>query len=423
MQGGSSLAYLIIQGGKKLKGEVVCMGAKNAALPIMAASLLAKGDVCLRRVPHIADVEVMMEILRSMGARVSNDGNGKILINSDHLTTVRASYELVGRLNASFDITGALLARYKEAEVPLPGGCNLGSRPVNLHLDAFRALGADVVSDRGYIKVKARDLRGSKIYFSKTSVGATKNCLMAASLAQGKTVLENAAMEPEVIDLANFLNRMGARITGAGTPNIEIEGVSELRGIDYEIIPDRVESGTYLISGAITGGDVLVRKTNPEFLEALIAKLQMANQEVTFGKDWIRIKGRKPIFSLEISTAPYPGFPTDLQPIVTALLTLAKGTSIIVETIFDRRYMYIDEMRRLGADVWVSDRTAVVRGVDKLSGAPVSAPDIRAGGALIAAALAADDESQVRGLEFIDRGYERIEEVLACLGADIRRVD
>jgi UDP-N-acetylglucosamine 1-carboxyvinyltransferase len=416
------LAYLKVQGGKKLKGEVVCMGAKNAALPIMAASLLARGDVCLKRMPRIADVDVMTQILRSLGAKVEYNGDGKVFINSDNLTTRKASYDLVGKLNASFDITGALLARHREAEVPLPGGCNLGSRPVNLHLDAFRALGAEVASDHGYIKVKARELRGAKIYFPKTSVGATKNALMAASLAQGKTVLENAAREPEVIDLANFLNRMGARITGAGTPDIEIEGVSELKGLDYEIIPDRIESGTYLVAGAITNGDVTVKRTAPAFLETLTSKLQMANQDVTWGKDWVRIKGKRPIFSLEISTSPYPGFPTDLQPITTSLLTLARGTSIVVETIFDRRYMYIDEMRRLGADVWVSERTAVIRGVEKLSGAPVSAPDIRAGGALIVAALAAEGESEIGGLEFIDRGYEKIEEVLAGLGADIRRI-
>ncbi|MDQ7824807.1 MAG: UDP-N-acetylglucosamine 1-carboxyvinyltransferase [Candidatus Eremiobacteraeota bacterium] len=416
------MAHLHITGGRSLEGELVAAGAKNAALPIMAAALLAKGDVCLSRVPNITDVGVMSEILRSIGARVEFNGSGKMVINGDNITTVRAPYELVGMMNASFDIAGPLLARYQEAEVPLPGGCNLGSRPVNLHLDGFRSLGAEVSSDHGYIRVKAHSLRGNRIFFPKTSVGATKNCMMAATLAEGRTILENAAREPEVVDLASFLNRMGARISGMGSPNIEIEGVSELHGIDYEIIPDRILTGTYLIAGALTGGDVTIRKTNPDFIEALTAKLTMANQEVATGRDWVRVKGRRPAFALEVSSSPHPGFPTDLQPIMAAMLTLARGTSIIVETIFDRRYMYVDEMRRLGADMWVSDRTCVIRGVEKLSGAPVKAPDIRAGGALVVAALISEGESQVSGLEFIDRGYERIEEALVSLGADIRRI-
>ena len=405
-----------------LHGEVESRGAKNAALPIMAASLLAKGDVCIRKVPDITDVRIMIEILRSLGAKVTFDGNGKMFINSDTITTVRAPYELVGKMNASFDITGPLLARFKEAEVPMPGGCNIGSRPVNLHIDGFKAMGAEVSYDHGYVRAKTTGLKGNKIYFAKSSVGATKNCMMAATLAEGTTVLENAAREPEVVDLANYLIKMGARISGIGTPLIVIEGVSELKASEYEIIPDRIETGTYLIAGAITGGDVIVRETNPDFLEAMIAKLQMANLEITCGKDWIRVRGRKPIFSLEISTSVYPGFPTDLQPLMAALLTVARGTSIMVETVFDRRYMYMDELRRLGADIWVSDRTAVIRGVEKLSGAPVNAPDIRAGGALVAAALVAEGESIISGLEYIDRGYQNIEETLEKLGADIKRI-
>lgn len=417
------MPYIRVGGGKTLRGEVAARGAKNAALPIMAACLLARGDVCIRKVPDITDVRVMIEILRSLGARVTFDGNGRMYINSDTITTVRAPYELVGKMNASFDITGPLLARFNEAEVPMPGGCNIGSRPVNLHMEGFRTLGAEVTSDHGYVKAKSQKLKGNKIYFGKTSVGATKNCMMAATLAEGTTILENAAREPEVVDLAHFLNKMGARINGIGTPNIEIEGVSELRGAEYEIIPDRIETGTYLIAGAITCGDVTVTQTDPEFMEALLAKLQMANQDVTCGKDWIRVKGKRPIFSLEISTSPHPGFPTDIQPMMASLLTLARGTSIIVETIFDRRYMYVDELRRLGADIWVSDRTAVIRGVEKLSGAPVNSPDIRAGGALVTAALAAEGESLISGLEFIDRGYQNIEVELKKLGADIERVN
>jgi len=419
----TQVAYIEINGGIPLQGEITSSGAKNAALPIMAACLLARGDVVLKKVPHIADVRVMSGILRSLGVRIDSGNNGRMIINCDNITSVRAPYELVGMMNASFDITGPLLARYREAEVPLPGGCNLGSRPVNYHLDGFRTLGAEVSSDHGYIKARAKALKGNTINFPRSSVGATKNCLMAATLAEGTTVLENAAREPEVVDLANFLIKMGARISGAGTPVIHIDGVSELRGTEYEIIPDRIEAGTYLAAAAITGGDIMLKKTNPDFIESILTRFTMANQEVTCGKDWVRVKGRRPIFSLEVTTAPYPGFPTDLQPLLASLLTVARGTSIIVETIFDRRFMYVDEMRRLGADIWISDRTAVIRGVESLSGAPVKAPDIRAGGALLCAALAAEGESRVSGLEFIDRGYEKIEDVLKAVGADIRRVD
>lgn len=416
------MARLVIKGGRELRGVLSSRGAKNAALPIMAASLLAEGDVLLERIPCISDVWVMAELLRTLGATVEFDGASRMLINTDRVDRCEAPYELVRKMNASFDITGALLARFHNAKVPLPGGCNLGSRPVDLHLDGFRALGAEVSQEHGYVQARTNDLKGAKIYFNKPSVGATKNVMMAACLAEGKTILENAAKEPEIVDLSNFLNSMGARIMGAGTPTIEVEGASRLKGTKYSIIADRIEAGTYLLAGVITRGEVTIREIDPFILEALLVNLRLASQEVETGTDWIRVRGARPIHHLEVTTAPFPGFPTDLQPPIVAFLSLADGTSIVKETIFDRRFMYVDEMRRLGADIRVTDHIAVVCGVGKLTGAPVDAPDIRAGGALVLAGLAAEGETIVGGVEYLDRGYERIEENLQALGAHIRRL-
>lgn len=417
------MAYLQINGGNVLSGETTVGGAKNAALPIMAASLLTKEDIYLTRVPDISDVWIMADILRSLGAKVEFEGKGEMLINAGSVNRVDPSYELVGKMNASFDITGPLLARFGEAAVPLPGGCNLGGRPVDMHISAFRDLGAQVVYEHGYVKAWAQALYGRKISFSKVSVGATKNTMMAGVLAQGITVLENSALEPEIVDLAMFLNKMGARISGAGSSVITIEGVKCLHGISYEIIPDRILTGLYLACGAITGGEITVLRTRPDFLEAFLLKMESAGQIISQGSDYIKIKSAKPIRAIELSSAPHPGFPTDLQPIMTALLSMAEGTSIVTENIFDRRYMYVDELRRLGADLSVSDRTCIIRGVPRLSAAPVKAHDIRAGGALILASLACEGEAQVTGLEFIDRGHEYIEKVLSDLGADIRRIN
>ncbi len=416
------MPYLKINGGNPIKGEIEAGGAKNAALPIMAACLLTKDDVFLKRIPNISDVWIMADILRSLGAHVEFEGKGEMLINASSIDKVNPSYELVGKMNASFDITGPLIARFGEAQVPLPGGCNLGSRPVNMHIDAFRDLGAHVVYEHGYVKAWASSLHGRKLSFPKTSVGTTKNAMMAATLAEGITVLENAAMEPEVVDLAMFLNKMGARITGFGSSIITVEGVKELHGTSYEIIPDRILTGLYLTSAAITAGEVTVLRTRPDFLEAFIAKMEAAGQILTVGSDYVTLHSQ-PIRPIEVSSAPHPGFPTDLQPIAASLAAVAKGTSVVVETIFDRRYMYVDELRRLGADMSISDRTCIIRGVSKLSGAPVKAHDIRAGGALILACLVAEGESVITGLEFIDRGHEEIERVLSSIGADIRRVN
>lgn len=417
------MARLIVRGGTPLHGRLEAKGAKNAALPIIAASILARGEVVLRRVPRITDVWVMADILRAMGARVDYDGKQTMRIDASRLSTTAPPVDAVRRMNASFDVAGPLLARYGEAEVSLPGGCRLGPRPVNLHLDGFRALGAEVTSEHGCVKARARRLRGTHILFPRVSVGATKNCLMAATLAEGRTVLENCAREPEVQDLANFLKGMGARIEGVGTCTMVVEGVAELRGIEYEILSDRVEAGTYLIGAAVTGGDVTVERVSLPLLEALVEALRQAGQEVTVGEDFIRVRGRRPIRPLEISTMPFPGFPTDLHPPIVCLMALADGTSTLQENIFEGRFMYAMEMVRLGADLRVSGRNLVVRGVPRLQAAPVDAPDIRAGGALVLAGLAAQGETSISGVEFIDRGYEDIEGRMSMLGASIRRVE
>jgi UDP-N-acetylglucosamine 1-carboxyvinyltransferase len=399
------------------------LGAKNAALPIMAAAILCRGDVVLTRVPDISDVRVMSEILRSLGVRVERPDASTLVLNADGVNTTRAPYELVRQMNASFDVTGPLLARFGEADVALPGGCNLGQRRVNLHLDAFRLLGAEVHRLHGFVQAKANRLVGTTIGFPMVSVGATKNAMMAACLARGTTVIENAAQEPEVADLTHFLNEMGARIGGAGTSRLEIEGVERLHGGTYEITSDRIVTGTFLTMAAITGGDVRIRRCHPEFHDALVTQLRKANQLVDVEGDTIRLRGRRPIAPLEVATAPYPGFPTDLHPPLVAMLALADGTSILRETIFDGRFMYAGELVRLGANIRITDHTAIIAGVRFMAGAPVEAPDIRGGGALIAAALGAEGESLIGGLQYVDRGYERIHEQLAGLGADIERVE
>ena len=417
------MAHLRIQGGRPLRGEIEALGAKNAALPIMAAAILCGGDVELMRVPDISDVRVMSEILRSLGVQVEFGASGTLRLNADKIHTTRAPYELVRQMNASFDVTGPLLARFGEADVALPGGCNLGQRRVNLHLDAFRSLGAEVHRSHGFVQAKAARLEGAVIAFPHVSVGATKNAMMAACLARGTTVLENAAQEPEVSDLGHFLNAMGARIRGLGTQRLEIEGVESLHGGTHEITTDRIVTGTLLIMAAISGGDVTVTRCHPEYHDVLIQQLRRANQEVDIVGESVRLRARRPIRPLEVTTAPYPGFPTDLHPPMTALLVLAEGTSIIRETIFDGRFMYAGELVRLGANIRITDHTAVVTGVPYLAGAPIDAPDIRGGGALIAAALAAEGESLIGGLQYIDRGYQRIHEQLASLGAAIERVE
>ncbi len=416
---------LRVRGGARLEGSVATHGAKNAALPIMAASLLAKGKVTLHRVPRITDVSVMWSLLEALGARLRREGNGTVTIDSSNVASHRAPYTLVRKLAASFDLAGPLLGRFGRAEVPLPGGCVLGTRATDMHEQAFTALGADVKNAHGYLiaTAKQRRLQGAPIEFRTPSVGATKNAMLAAVLADGTTTISNAAMEPEVVDLANFLNAMGGKVRGAGGDTIVIEGVSELQGVEYTIIPDRIVTGTLLICGAISRGDVTVRECAPGDLSTLTLKLQECGVDVSSGPDWIRVQAQRVTGGTDILTAPYPGFPTDLQPQMVSFFTTAPGTSVVEESIFNARFSYVNELARMGADVRVSmeSNTAVVKGVDSLSGAPVEAPDIRAGAALVVAGLAAQGETEIIGLEYIDRGYERLEELLSELGGQVQR--
>lgn len=417
------MARLLVEGGCPLQGRLEASGAKNAALPIIASCLLTREQVVLDRVPTIADVWVMADILREMGVQVEFNGNGTMVLDASSLVTTTPPEDLVRRMNASFDVAGPLLARHGEAQVSLPGGCKLGPRPVNLHLEAFRRLGAQVLSEHGFVKAKASRLRGAHILFPKVTVGATKNAMMAATLAEGVTVLENCAQEPEIVDLANFLVKMGARIEGQGSPTIRIEGVQELHGARHAIISDRIEGGTYLLAAAVTRGDVTLEEFEPWLVESLLESLIKAGQEVTVLGNTVRVRGSRPIRPLEIATAPFPGFPTDLHPPIVAMLALANGTSVLQETIFEGRFMYAMEMVRLGADLRVSDRNVVIRGAPRLTAAPVDAPDIRAGGALVLAGLAAEGETVISGVEYIDRGYQNLEDRLRLLGARIRRVE
>jgi UDP-N-acetylglucosamine 1-carboxyvinyltransferase len=416
---------LRVRGGSPLEGSVPTQGAKNAALPIMAASLLAEGKVTLHRVPRITDVSVMWSLLEALGARLRHEGNGTVTIDASNVASHRAPYTLVRKLNASFDIVGPLLGRFGRAEVPLPGGCILGTRATDMHEQAFVALGCDVKNAHGYLVATAKHqrLQGAQIEFRMPSVGATKNAMLASVLADGTTTLRNVAMEPEVVDLANFLVAMGAKIAGAGTDTIVIDGVRKLRGVEYAIIPDRVVAGTLLIAGAATRGDVTVTKCDPEHLQAVSLKLQECGASITSGADWLRIQAGRITGGTDILTAPYPGFPTDLQPPIVSFLCTAPGNSVVEESIFNARFSYVNELARMGADVRVSmeSNTAVVKGVPALSGAPVEAPDIRAGAALVVAGLAAQGETEIIGLEYIDRGHERLEEMLSALGGQVQR--
>jgi len=415
---------LRVRGGARLEGSVATHGAKNAALPIMAAALLAKGKVTLHRVPHITDVSVMWSLLEALGARLRYEGADTVTIDASNVAQFRAPYALVRKLAASFDIVGPLLGRFGRAEVPLPGGCVLGTRATDMHEQAFLALGCEVRNAHGYLIAEAKGrLHGASIEFRLPSVGATKNAMLTAVLADGTTTITNAAMEPEVMDLANFLVAMGAKIKGIGTDVLVIDGVKELRGVEYTIIPDRIVTGTLLFGAAATRGDVTVTRCDPHHLEATLAKLQECGVDVTTGADWIRVQAEHVTGGTDILTAPHPAFPTDLQPQAVAFLCTAPGTSVVEESIFTRASLYVNELARMGADVRVSmeSNTAIVKGVAQLSGAPVEAPDIRAGAALVVAGLAASGETEIIGLEYIDRGYERLEELLSELGGQVQR--
>jgi UDP-N-acetylglucosamine 1-carboxyvinyltransferase len=416
---------LRVRGGARLEGAVATHGAKNAALPIMAAALLAKGTVTLHRIPRITDVSVMWSLLEALGARIRYEGDNTVTIDSSNVASYRAPYALVRKLAASFDIVGPLLGRFGRAEVPLPGGCVLGTRATDMHEQAFIALGCDVHNAHGYLiaETQQKRLQAGAIEFRLPSVGATKNAMLASVLAEGTTTIRNTAMEPEVVDLGNFLIAMGAKISGLGGDTITVEGVDELHGVEYEIIPDRIVTATLLLSGAVTRGDVTVNRCCPEHLEAFLLKLQECGIDVSRGTDWIRVKGDGISGGTDILTAPHPGFPTDLQPQMVSFLCTVPGTSVVEESIFNARFSYVNELARMGADVRVSmeSNTAVVKGVPQLSGAPVEAPDIRAGAALVVAGLAAAGETEIIGLEYIDRGYERLEEMLSGLGGQVQR--
>jgi len=412
---------LIIHGGKKLKGEVQVSGSKNAALPILISTILAPGINEISNVPFLRDINTTIKVLESLGARVEGDGH-MVRIDTAGINSHEATYELVKTMRASVLVLGPLLARFGKARVSLPGGCAIGARPINLHLMGLKALGAEIVLEHGYVEATAKRLKGARINFDVSTVGGTEHLMMAAATALGETVLENAAREPEIIDLALILNRMGARIEGAGTDTIRIQGVTELSPASYEVMPDRIEAGTFMIASAITGGDVKISGMKLEHLDALVFKLQDAGVEITSRDNVIRVKGPKKIKSVNIKTRPYPGFPTDMQAQFMALMCLAEGASVISENIFENRFMHVAELLRFGADITVEGNTATVKGVKKLSGAPSMATDLRASASLILAGLAAEGTTEVTRIYHLDRGYESIEKKLAGLGADIVRV-
>ena len=414
---------LQIEGATVLAGKVTISGAKNAALPILAGTLLATELVTVRNVPHLMDVTTMISLLQMMGVQVTIDDRLNIEIDASNVVKREAPYELVRTMRASILVLGPLVARFGEADVSLPGGCAIGARPVNLHVAGLQAMGADVVVKNGFIKARADKLKGAHIVFDTVTVTGTENLLMAAVLADGQTVLENAAREPEVADLARFLQGMGALIDGAGTGTITIQGVDRLGGTDHTVLPDRIETGTYLVAAAMTGGHIRAVNTDPETLEAVLIKLSEAGATITTGDDWIDLdmQGRRPL-SVDVRTAPYPAFPTDMQAQFCAMNAIAEGVGTITETIFENRFQHVLELQRMGADIQIEGNTAICRGLERLTAAPVMATDLRASASLVLAGLAAEGETIVDRIYHVDRGYERIEEKLRQLGATIRRI-
>jgi UDP-N-acetylglucosamine 1-carboxyvinyltransferase len=406
-----------------LEGEVRVSGSKNATLPILAAALLADEPVVVGNVPHLRDVTTTIELLGRMGVTVTIDERNTIEVESSTLKETVAPYELVKTMRASILVLGPLLARFGKADVSLPGGCAIGARPVNIHVAGLQAMGADISIEGGYIRARAARLRGARLVLDTVTVTGTENLMMAATLADGETVIENAAREPEVVDLANFLIAMGAKIQGAGTDKIVVQGVQRLRGTHYEVLPDRIEGGTYLVAGAITRGHVRLKNTRPDHLDAVLAKLAEAGAKVATGDNWIEVdmRGKRPR-AVDVRTAPYPAFPTDMQAQFAALNTVADGVGTVIETIFENRFMHMLEMRRLGAEIRLEGNTAIIRGVERLTGAPVMATDLRASASLVLAGLVAEGRTDVERIYHIDRGYEAIEEKLAQLGAQIKRV-
>ena len=413
----------VIKGGNPLVGEVEIGGAKNAALAILAAAIMTDETVLIENLPDVRDINVLLKAMQQIGAQVDRLDRHTVKINGSRIGDYSVDYEYIKKIRASYYLLGALLGKYKKAEVPLPGGCNIGSRPIDQHLKGFRAMGADVKIEYGSIMAEAEHLRGSHIYLDVVSVGATINIMMAASMAEGNTVLENAAKEPHVVDVANFLNSMGANIKGAGTDVIRIKGVEKLHSTEYSIIPDQIEAGTFMFAAAATRGDVTVKNVIPKHLEATTSKLLEIGCEIEELDDAVRVVCSKGLRSTNVKTLPYPGFPTDMQPQITATLALAKGSSIVTESIFENRFKYVDELARMGANIKVESNTAIIEGVERYTGAQVSSPDLRAGAALVIAGLAADGITIVDDIHFIERGYERFDEKLRSLGAEIEKVE
>jgi UDP-N-acetylglucosamine 1-carboxyvinyltransferase len=416
------LEKIIVRGGKRLSGTVLVEGAKNAVLPVIAASLLAsEGKSIIRNVPTLSDVFTIGEVLRHLNAKV-NFGNKTVFIDASDKLQNEAPFEYVRKMRASVLVMGPLLARQGKARVALPGGCAIGSRPINLHLKGFEAMGASVEVGNGYVEARASQLKGAKIYLDFPSVGATQNIMMAAVLAKGTTIIENCAKEPEIVDLANYLNKMGAIVKGAGTATIKIEGVERLYGVDHTIIPDRIEAGTFMVAGAITGGNILVRGAVPEHLASLISKLEEMNVQIIEEKDGLRIIGPDKLKAVDIKTMPYPGFPTDMQSQMMALLLCAEGTSVITENVFENRFMHVEEFRRMNSNIKIEGRSVIIEGPCNLQGAEVAATDLRAAAALIIAGLRAEGYTRVTELKHLDRGYLDFHKKLQMLGADIERV-
>jgi len=417
------LDRLIINGGNTLQGDVRISGAKNSALPILAATLLAESPMIVGNVPHLHDITTTMELLGRMGVKLMVDEKMRIEVDARNINKPFAPYELVKTMRASILVLGPLLARCGVADVSLPGGCAIGSRPVNLHIDGLRSMGADIEVENGYIRARCERLIGTRLVMDVVTVTGSENLMMAAALADGITTIENAAREPEVVDLADCLNAMGAKITGAGTSTIRIEGVEQLQGCEYQVLPDRIETGTFLVAGAISGGKVRTRDTDPTLLDAVLQKLREAGADISVGEDWIKLdmKGKRPR-AVDVHTAPYPAFPTDMQAQFTALNCVAEGVGTITETVFENRFMHVQELRRMGADINIEGNTAIIKGVPGLTAAPIMATDLRASASLVLAGLIAKGQTVVDRIYHVDRGYQNIEEKLLGLSANIRRV-
>jgi len=418
-----NLDKLCINGGVRLEGTIKASGSKNATLAILAASLLAEGPTILKNVPRIGDIYTMVEMLRALGVYCEINGGDSVVIDATELKTCEAPYDLVRKMRASFNVLGPILARKGYAKVAMPGGCDIGARPIDFHVKGIQALGAFVNTEHGFVEAEAERLVGTEVYLDFPSAGATQHIMTAACLAEGTTVIENAAMEPEIVDLARFLTKMGAKIEGAGTTSVKIEGVKKLHGVEHTVISDRMEAGTFAVAAAMTRGDVRIEHISPKHLEPFLIKLRETGAVVTVGDDWIRVRSNARPLATDIVTMPHPGFPTDMHQPFAALLTVAQGTSVITENVYERRFKYINELQRMGAEIKQEGRTAFIRGVEKLTGAQVTATDLRAGAALVIAALGAEGGSEISGVDHIDRGYECLVEKLSSLGADIHRTD